>query len=76
MVKQMGNRLGKGVLMEIKLDVKDGKVRGSVMNLEVVETLVMIRALRDFSENSENHPNDIRVALRMLDDVERGVFRR
>ena len=58
----MGNRLGKGVLMEIKLDVRNNKVRGSVMNLEAVETLLVISALRDFSENSE-------IAFFILNDI-------
>lgn len=62
--------------MKAELKVENTNVRGISLQLGVAETLLIAYALKDFSENLENHPTDIKLALRMLDDMDKGVFQR
>lgn len=49
----------------------NNQVRGSHLELCVIETLILSGALRNFIENPKTHRHDKAVALCMLEDLHR-----
>ena len=54
------------------LQADDGKVKGSVAIMDVMETLTFKDALRTYAEDPETHEDDKMIAVQMIADIRKG----
>ena len=55
--------------MKILLIIEDNYILGSNLRLNISETLIINKALREFAKNSEYNEDDRVAALRMSEEI-------